>query len=674
MRIKSLFLLIFFGFSVGISSIALAKKCLSVALISDEAAITAQLQSELVDRWSGLAVERAQIRALWIQLDLDGVLSTEIDKAVAQVRENTGYWERYLSGWGTDAGAKFADEMATRVFNSAAMQSALQTLIGQVVASLQTEMQTAVAPSVDGVLQCMKQYTREQFGSQLAQALQQQFTAQLPALRATVEAPAAAITPARLLSAGGLTLLLARRVVARMVALVAQRVGLRIATRWVPMVGWALFIGDFWWSADGVLPDIATELRSSTTRDALIDNVTTSLQEELLDPSLLAAALAAQLVREWQQFQANYQGLLTLAQQSPAFRAVLDLMPTAELSRFTQVATQLRGDFDDATVIRWAVSGDLRRFAALPTTATAVLQAVKRMDTVFLWRERLPDDEIFRQFSQTTLYRDFQPTQFDEITLRQLLALGHETAITAVARLAAVDRTAILALPPAYLAAVSGTLTAADWANVAFYLRHLPSEKTDRSFFLDVVRDYPDRLVRLASPTARQRVIQAREPAREIAALTDIPPPLGDFLLFGLDLSRMWPAISINEATFSALMYIGLTLLALPLVILLGLWLLRFYLGMLWRTVWQGLRGAPLPRREPPSIMTVAAMPARRRWRVRGYDAFARENYVVGVFDTEADARRAEAQARQGTQQQPPDLRDEIWIEAIADDLPSLQG
>lgn len=51
------------------------------------------------------------------------------------------------------------------------------------------------------------------------------------------------------------------------------------------------------------------------------------------------------------------------------------------------------------------------------------------------------------------------------------------------------------------------------------------------------------------------------------------------------------------------------------------------------------------------------------RWRVMGYDTFARESYLVGEYASEAEARaELERQRRLLAASQDEALRDEVWL------------
>lgn len=51
-------------------------------------------------------------------------------------------------------------------------------------------------------------------------------------------------------------------------------------------------------------------------------------------------------------------------------------------------------------------------------------------------------------------------------------------------------------------------------------------------------------------------------------------------------------------------------------------------------------------------------------WRVYGHDTFAREDYFIAEFDTEAEAREfARRRAEKLAAFQDGPLRDEIWVE-----------
>lgn len=65
----------------------------------------------------------------------------------------------------------------------------------------------------------------------------------------------------------------------------------------------------------------------------------------------------------------------------------------------------------------------------------------------------------------------------------------------------------------------------------------------------------------------------------------------------------------------------------------------------------------------PPASEAGEALPARP-WRVYGYDRFSYEDYFVGAFETEEEAREVVRQKLEGLAKfQDASLRDDIWVE-----------
>jgi len=50
------------------------------------------------------------------------------------------------------------------------------------------------------------------------------------------------------------------------------------------------------------------------------------------------------------------------------------------------------------------------------------------------------------------------------------------------------------------------------------------------------------------------------------------------------------------------------------------------------------------------------------RWRVEGYDTFAREAYLIGEFNTAAEAEAVAQRHQAQLAQQPEALRDRVWV------------
>lgn len=67
---------------------------------------------------------------------------------------------------------------------------------------------------------------------------------------------------------------------------------------------------------------------------------------------------------------------------------------------------------------------------------------------------------------------------------------------------------------------------------------------------------------------------------------------------------------------------------------------------------------------DPPLAPEAGIAAPAGPWRVYGHDTFAREDYFVGEFDTEAEAREVVRQRLERLAQfQDESLRDEIWVE-----------
>lgn len=50
------------------------------------------------------------------------------------------------------------------------------------------------------------------------------------------------------------------------------------------------------------------------------------------------------------------------------------------------------------------------------------------------------------------------------------------------------------------------------------------------------------------------------------------------------------------------------------------------------------------------------------RWRVEGCDTFAREAYLIGEFETAAEAEAAARRHQAHLAEQPEALRDRVWV------------
>lgn len=119
--------------------------------------------------------------------------------------------------------------------------------------------------------------------------------------------------------------------------------------------------------------------------------------------------------------------------------------------------------------------------------------------------------------------------------------------------------------------------------------------------------------------------------------------------------------------------------LVLVLLVMAGIWLgmggdtrMRLFtaavfgscaLGIAWK-LWFSRDAAGPPIAAPPPAPEADVAAPSGPWRVYGHDTFAREDYFVGEFDTEAEAREVVRQREERlAKSQDEPLRDEIWVE-----------
>ncbi len=498
------------------------------------AAIRSITEQRLKGELSGLNYA-ALVQAQWTESGMDTRIDEQIDNAIAEVRADTDWFDRAYSTISRGQAEEFAIAVAEKTYNSEAFRNAMANLTTSVGEDIGARLETAAAAASGPAVSCMRLALEARYGGAIAQTFVQQTEATLDV---AAQSGAPTITTGDLVfqgseAIGGLLLVMTRRMIARMVAQMGRRLAGAIATRIVSsftgLIGLALIVKDLIDAGEGVFPLIEERMKSDESKQLIKTEIAQSISGFVGENiETISQETAANMFAMWQNFQDRYDLLLSLADQSAAFKAFLREREPEELARLGEIAELIvQQEGQPAVFERLEASSLTAALDTLTLDGVEIARQTRSLDTAIAWSklagERIGDVLRFNVYSR------IRPEQITRAELSRLLSVDDSTAVYRLAALPSLARERLLALPPAQVRGLATRLGEAELAALARYETELPAGAA-RSL-LELVSQNPARMEKLAQPGLQEAVLTS---ADEGAAIDMLLNPGGTFSLFGM--------------------------------------------------------------------------------------------------------------------------------------------
>jgi len=407
----------------------------------------------------------AIVQRQWIAQNVDGVMDREVDDAVEKLKNETGLWDKFFSGWSPAKAEELTEQVAAIAFESVAFRTSIDDLANGIADEITAEIAALSAQSVSVTLACLQTF--------------------LEGIMSVIQLHQKTLGGIGVIIAAQIT----KRIVQKIGRSIARRAGGQIAGRVlgkagstiIPVVGWVvgtgLIVYDLYESRDGALPNIQESLKGeevkSSIRDEIAATITPELRRELPQ---LAREIANELYNEWREFNRKYRQALNLAQESPPFKAILNQVDDlSSLAELVDIALPLlgRSTFDAAVN-----DGTLAQVAQLPRSALEILKHTDSLYTVVAWADVAQDklDAVVN----LEVYKHKAPTDFDLPTLNRLLALGDPAIVSKLSLLDNEMTATLLAISTSTLQQLAGLFSADDLSWIARYVQVLDQEQINR--------------------------------------------------------------------------------------------------------------------------------------------------------------------------------------------------
>jgi len=464
---------------------------------------------------------RAIVGDEWRRGGLDEIVDKRVDLAVEEVRQETS-WANLLESLASQQKAQdLATAVAERVYRSDAMKTALETLAIGVGKEIGKQIQFATEDASEPTLACLKAFVGARYGTTVARAVAGDANKgnAFDPDSATAQVSPGAVLRQSGAGIAGAAILLMRRQLANMARRVGQRIVGAVLARVVSVVaggvGLVLIAKDIWDLRHGVLPIIATEMKSEDSKEKVQDELAKTFAEQIsAHVNEIGAATADRVVDVWREFRNAHAQALELAARDDQFKSFIDTQPPEKLARLDEVVSLVIASEGKAGLLKRLNDGTLNEAVnELPAPALQIARETRSIDTGLRWYALAGDQLV--QVVDLDIYRRTTPDKLTKASLQRILALDDRLAIT---RLVGIDRDArntLFELPPAELTSLARSLTEDELATLARYLTGLRKEPRER--VLRTVAADPTKMQSLSSERVRIAVVAS---ADQTAAVT----------------------------------------------------------------------------------------------------------------------------------------------------------
>lgn len=468
---------------------------------------------------------KALVADQWHKNNLDRIIDKQVDAAIQDVSSETSWSDKLQSLANAEKAQQLATMVANRVYRSDAVKAGLDALAAGVARDVGKTVEAASSEATGPLLDCLKIFAGPRYGRAVAEALASDAAKGVPI---NPHAGASDISAGAVLSetGGGLagaTILIVRR----QLATLAERVGARIVgsvlSRLVSVVaggvGLVLIAKDIWEFRNGVLPIIATEMKSPDTKEKVRDELAKTLAEQMNEHvSEIATAAADNVIEVWQTFRRAHALVLRIAEDNAQFRQFLDGVNPEALPRLDEVVSLLVASEGQASILKRLQDGSLNKAVHLmPAQGMEIARETKSIAAALEWTalagDRLDDVMKFE------LYRRTSPESLTRHTLDRILALNDRTAIVTMASLPPQARDTLFTLGSNDLGVILKSLSENELKSLAGYLDGL--RPGPRKTVLEAVAEDPSKMQVLAAARVRQRIIASSDQSAAAAMMLE---------------------------------------------------------------------------------------------------------------------------------------------------------
>lgn len=469
----------------------------------------------------------ALVNNAWYEHNLDEIIDKRVDLAVEEVKTETSWGERIKSLANAETSQKLATAVAERVYHSEAVKGALEAVAQDVAKDVGKSIETATTDAAAPVLSCLKAFIGPRYGTAVADAVAGDAGKDISVdpSKGVGEPSAGAVIKQSSGGIAGATILIVRRQLANLATRVGQRIVGSVLSRLVSVaaggIGLVLIAKDIWEFRNGILPIIASEMKSQATKDKVKEELSATIAQQIGEHlKEIAQASADRVIEIWKEFKRAHAIALRIAEGNGAFRAFLDSVAPSRLSRLDEIVGIIVASEGESAVVTRLGDGTLNTAVhVMPEAAIQIARETRSLQDAIAWNG-IAGDKITAVL-EYELHKRSKPSDFTLVSLNRILALQDRAAIMRLASVPAKSREALFAVDGNDLNVLARNLSEDELTTLASYLEGLQAGPRER--VLRAVATSPSKMQVLARTRVRDAIIASADQSEAVGMMLDTP-------------------------------------------------------------------------------------------------------------------------------------------------------
>ena len=462
----------------------------------------------------------ALIADQWRKGGLDLIIDRQVDEAINQVRGEES-WTELVRSLGSKAKAEeLAMAVAERVYRSEGFKLALEQAVVGLGVEIGKRIEVAASDATQPAVLCMRAFLGPRYGASVARAVGEDTARQFEvnAQSNVADAGTSKVLGNNPNAITGAAVLIARR----QMSVIAQRVGTRIVgsvlSRVVSVaaggVGLVLIAKDIWDFRHGVLPIIASEMKSKGSKDKVQAEIASGVKEQMGEHvKEIAAKTSEHVVGVWSEYRRAHAKVLDLSEKHAAFKAFVETIKPESMARLDQLTLiALTAESEEQLLKRVADGSFNEALIRWPDEAVAIARDQRSLDVASKWLQ-LAERQL-PKVVEYEIHRKAAPETFTRASLAKMLGLDDRLAIQRLVAMKPDARAVLNELPAAELKNLARMFDETQLTSLSGYLTGLSKDGGLR--ILTSVSRNPQKMQMLARGHVRNAVLGSADQAAAV--------------------------------------------------------------------------------------------------------------------------------------------------------------
>ena len=460
----------------------------------------------------------------WRKGNIDDLMNRRVDAVLEDLKKETSWGQLISSLASRETQEKLAKAAAERVYGSDTMRRAIEMLAVDVGRVVGDRLEMATTDAAEPTTRCLEAFLGPRYGSTVARIVATDAGKEFAIDAAKGAAPVSrgSVLVESKEGLAGLVAIIMRRQLGNLSARVGQRLVGAVLGRVVSVVaggiGVVLIAKDIWELRNGVLPIIASEMKSPETRDKvqaeLAKSIATEIDTHLKD---IAKRTSERVTEIWHEFRRAHAKVLEIAERNAEFKAFIENVTPANLARLDEAVALLLAEGGEARLQSRVTDGSLAEAVERwPAGVLEIARDRRSLDAGFKWRA-VAGDKLIPRIVEYEIHRRADPDQQTRNGLTRILGLDDRVAIGRLAALKKRDIDVLLELPDPDLKRLARALGESELASLASYMAAL-SQPVGRKLLM-AVAEVPARMQAVAPSHVRDGILASRDQSKALAMM-----------------------------------------------------------------------------------------------------------------------------------------------------------